>query len=308
MRKKSFHGFAVLPLVVLVFTAVVSASSSPGSSVFDIEQMKIRFNTASQPLYDSEVLSLSEEFATEKPPVYESGRGYKSPTKAFFLSLAVPGLGQYYYGSRVKPFVFLGAEVAAWVFYFNWHGEGDDITAEFQAFNKAHWSREDYEDKYLLWVFGVTSDTELPTGTRGITHHLPDDFTQQFYEMTGKYNQFSWGWDDAVLDGRDLDSYSMSDPPDTVLGAETVPFSANRLHYETRRNDANNAYDRATRMIFVSMANRLISAFEALFTTRSNNRKLRAYDGEFGRIKVRTSLKSYYAKSDTPFITVTCKF
>lgn len=280
------------------------SSNDMAISPFDKEQFNIRYHTVSQATSGERMFAATDDFAFEA--VSESGGSYKSPAKAFFLSLAIPGLGQYYYGSKVKPFVFLGAEVASWVFYFKWHNEGDDITADYEAFNHAHWSRDDYE-WYLEMVYGVTDDDSLPTGTRGVTHHLPDDFTQQFYEMTGKYDQFSWGWDDAVLDGYTLDDYSISNPPDTVLGGNTVPYSANRLYYETLRNDANNAYDRATRMIFVSMANRLISAFEALITTSRNNKKQNVNADEFGRVKVRATLKSYYAKSDTPFITVTCK-
>lgn len=306
MRRHLFYTCTILILGLVFCVSGVTASTAQEGSLFDAELMKIRYNTASQPIYEShQVVMLSEEFATEQPPVFGSGEGYKSPTKAFFLSLAVPGLGQYYYGSRVKPFIFLGAEVAAWAFYINWHNEGDDLTSDYEAYNHAHWSRDDYST-YLEVVFGVSSDSELPTGTRGITHHLPDDLTQQFYEMTGKYDQFSWGWDDAALaDGTVLSGIS---PEDTVVGGATVPYSANRLHYETMRNDANNAYDRATRMIFVSMANRLVSAFEALFTTKSNNKKLRAQSDEFGRLKVKARLRSFYAKNDTPYITVTWKF
>lgn len=294
--------------LAILFGGSAGASAGEGASVFDQEQIRIKYNMASGPYQKNHTFALSDEFASDEAPAFDAKRGYKSPAKAFVLSLVVPGLGQYYYGSRVKPFVFLGAEVAAWIFHVKYHNQGDDITAEFEAFNRAHWSRDDYEQKYLLWVYGVTDDEDLPVGTRGITHYLPNELTQQYYEMTGKYDQFAWGWDDAEMDGRDLDSYSASDPPDTVIGDATAPYSANRLHYEEMRNDANNAYDKATRMIYVSMVNRLISAFEALFATKKHNREVKRENDEFSRFKVSAKLKSYYAKRDTPFITVTYKF
>jgi hypothetical protein len=279
-----------------------TALGSPGNSVFQQEQLKVRYNLALGPAERGQVLALSDEFATDAPPGFAASSSHKSPGKAFLLSLAVPGLGQYYYGSRVKPFIFLGAEVTAWALYFHYHGEGERITDEFEAFNRAHWSQQRYED-YLFYVYGVTSDTLVPPGTTEVSHHLPDDLTQQYYEMTGKYDQFAWGWDDARLDGADLTS-----TVEAITSSATTPYSSRRFYYEGIRNDANNNFDNATRMVFFSMANRVISAFEALFTTRSINKKSRAEENTFGDIKIKARLKSYYAYSDTPYITATFKF
>ncbi len=63
-----------------------------------------------------------------------------------------------------------------------------------------HWSR----DKYTQWLIdslGITSDTmlywnPLEQEWTYLSHHLPDSKTQQYYEMIGKYEQFSRGWDD----------------------------------------------------------------------------------------------------------------
>ncbi|UCE23138.1 MAG: hypothetical protein JSU74_07465 [Candidatus Zixiibacteriota bacterium] len=309
MRWKLFCNHVPWLCCLLIFlSGDTCASTSDNLSVFESEQLKIRYNLTDEAAYEGAGLALGSDLAGDGVARFDDGRKRKSPGKAFLLSLAVPGLGQYYYGSKVKPFIFLGAEVASWVMYFNWHGEGDDITTEFEAFNREHWSRDRYEQQYLLWTYGVTDDDSLPPATPGITHNLPDTRTQQYYEMTGKYDQFAWGWDDAVLGGNVLDDYSATDPPPIIVGDAGTPSSANRLHYETRRNDANNAYDKATRMIFVSMANRLISAFEALFTTKSINRNLQRSGGSFGKVKVSAKLKSFYTKRDTPYLTVTYKF
>ncbi len=309
MRWKPFCKYVPWLCCLAIFVGNrTCAYTSDNLSVFDSEQLKIRYNLTDEAAYESAEYALAGDFGGNESARFEGGQKLKSPAKAFFLSLAVPGLGQYYYGSKVKPVLFLGAEVASWVMYFNWHGEGEDITAEFEAFNREHWSRDRYEQQYLLWTYGVTDDDSLPPATPGITHNLPDTRTQQYYEMTGKYDQFAWGWDDAVLGGNALDDYSSTDPPPMIVSDATAPSSANRLHYETRRNDANNAFDKATRMIFVSMANRLISAFEALFTTKSINRDLQRSGGSFGKIKVNAKLKSFYTKRDTPYVTVTYKF
>ncbi|MFQ6008302.1 MAG: hypothetical protein ACE5K8_05045 [Candidatus Zixiibacteriota bacterium] len=304
MNRVFAKGFWVLTIVVLLGTPV-KASIELQSSVFNREGYKIKYASSlsslaqRNPSADSSNLSLT---SFEQPSTFS----YKSPAKAFFLSLAVPGLGQFYYGSKVKPLVFLSAEVVSWVFYTKWHRDGDDLTNEYEAFNQAHWSRDRYENKYLWWTYNVTDDELI--NAQEITHHLPDDMNQQYYEMTGKYNQFAWGWDDAELDGRRLDDFNASDPPPAIKDSFTTPYSARRIQYEKMRDDANNKYDQATRMIFVSMANRLISAFEAYFVTRNRNNKTKGSGIDLTSFKIRASLKSYHARRDTPFFTVTCKF
>ena len=301
--------FTLMPFFCLIlFSATVSSSTAPPTSIFDTELQKVRYNLAGPSAYEAGIISFDEEFGSDEPPAFDVGRGHKSPGKAFLLSLAVPGLGQYYYGSKMKPILFFGAEIATWAMYFNWHNEGEDLTDEFEAFNRTHWSRDAYEQDYLRMAYDVTDDEELPSGTPGITHHLPDEMTQQFYEMTGKYDQFSWGWDDAELNDSTLDDYVVSGSIPQILDDATTPYSARRFEYETMRNEANNSFDKATRMVFVSMANRLISAFEALFTTKSLNKKSQPHGDGFGNIKVKAKLKSLYTKRDTPFVTVTYKF
>ncbi|UCD63679.1 MAG: hypothetical protein JSW34_13190 [Candidatus Zixiibacteriota bacterium] len=293
----------IILLSCLTFQFAASAYASSAFTDLNHEHLKLKYSLVQGQPLESTVLAQADDSGALTPSGEAPGRNYKSPAKAFLLSLAVPGLGQYYYGSRVKPFLFLGAETAAWIFHIRWHNEGEDITAEFEAFNRQHWIPERYED-YLFYVYGVRDDEEVPPNVVEVTHNLPDTRTQQYYEMTGKYDQFAWGWDDARLDGQDLHS----GVPAIVNTPETTPYSANRLHYESRRNDANNAFDRATRMIFVSMVNRIFSAFEALYTTSKINREARQADTVFSQLRFSAKLKSYHVKRDTPFLTVTYKF
>lgn len=290
--------------IVLLGTGMVT-SMELNQSVFDRERHRIKYEPAFNSIVQHSCYAAVDDLplaSTVHPPTLKR----KSSAKAFFLSLAVPGLGQFYYGSKVKPLLFLSAEVTAWVFHAKWHGQGDDLTAEYEAFNQAHWYRERYETQ-LLWTYGETNDWLIDAPE--ITHHLPDAKDQQYYEMTGKYNQFAWGWDDAELDGQPLDSFAPpADPPPRIIDDATTPYSARRFAYERMRDDANNKYDRATRMIFVSLANRLISAFEAYFVTKGRNNKIREAGEDFARLNMKAELKSYYTKSDTPFFTLTYKF
>lgn len=276
-------------------------------SVFDQERTKIRFEYATAytqgvGIADQKFDAVSAETGSAQPVQYK----HKSPVKAFLLSMAVPGLGQFYYGSRIKPVIFLGAEVATWALYLKWHGEGDDLTSDFETFNRTHWSRNAYENEYLYWVFGVNDDDSI--SAPGITHHLPDTETQQYFEMTGKYDQFAWGWDDATLNGQTLSDFGEGNPPPAITGGATVPGSPNRETYETMRNDANNKYDNADKMVIVAIVNRLISGFEAYFTTRSHNNQVEESSEEFSRFQVRAKLLSYRVRRDTPFLQFTYKF
>lgn len=236
----------------------------------------------------------------------------KSPMKAFLMSLAVPGAGQWYYGSKTKAAAFVGVEAASWLFHIKYHSDGDDLTDQFIAFNQTYWSQTTYED-YLVAAYGVDYDSTRDDDVlheKEISHHLPETRTQQFYEMTGKYDQFAWGWNDATRNGMDFSEAdsSFSDSALRIAGGSTVPQSANRIKYNTMRGDANNKYDKATKVLFVVMANHLASAFEALISTKKLNKKLNPVSDVLGNVKMKASLKSFYAKRDTPYVTFSYKF
>lgn len=294
---------ALATVLMALFITNAAASIKLKGSVFEREHHRIRYETAFQALGENSGLSADASFSSFVTGSAESSE-LKSPGKAFFYSLAIPGLGQYYYGSKVKPVLFLSAEVASWIFYFKWHGQGDDLTDEYEAFNHEHWYQDRYED-FLLWVYDTTDDNAIDT--IGITHHLPDSRSQQYYEMTGKYDQFAWGWDDAERNDSTLYDYDSSNSPGPCID-DGVPSSENRDTYEGMRDDANNKYDRATRMLFVSIANRLISAFEAYFVTKSRNSRIKRDTWDLTRLKVRTRLKSYHSYGDTPFVTFAYRF
>ncbi|MEW5993245.1 MAG: hypothetical protein AB1744_02480, partial [Candidatus Zixiibacteriota bacterium] len=151
----------VFPVVLLAGMCVPAASMELTPSLFDREQQGIRYQSALR--FDQ---GTSGFFADEEEPEqdpYEwsyspSKQKVRSPIRGFLYSLVVPGLGQFYYGSKIKPLLFLSAEAASWGLYLKWHSDGDDLTKEYEDFNDAHWSRGRYADKYLLWTYGQTDD------------------------------------------------------------------------------------------------------------------------------------------------------
>lgn len=293
-------------LVISVLACSVWAGPSVGSSPINDELLKMRYG-----LVNSQSVGLlnDQNNETERMPTMSDQPGQtihkgKSPLKAFLLSLAVPGLGQYYNGSRVKPALFLGAEAVCWYLHFTWNGEGDDRTADFELFNRTHWSR----DRYWAFVAQVYDGDGFPSGG----HTLPSTNTQQYYEMTGKYDQFSWGWDDARLDEEgdliQLNPDLTFDPRIPQEGSHRDVYSPRRELYEQMRFDADKMYLRATRMAYVAMVNHVVAAFEAYFSARGMRKAKLPDDSEFGKLKIRTKFKSLYSVMDTPYLAMTYRF
>lgn len=275
-----------------------SVKSNDKLSVFDQAGLQLKYESAAA-FTDQELGGFSADGAKSKQI------GHKSPGKALVLSLVVPGLGQFYNGNRVKPWIFLGVEVTAWAMYLKWHGDYNDLTKDFETFQRAHWSRADYAT-YLNAAYGFSDDDSIIAPE--ISHHLPETETGQYFEMTGKYDQFAWGWDDATRDGLTLEE-SLDRPDLAMTVAERVPNSTNRATYLKMRKDANDSYDRAERMIIVSIVNHLISGVEAYIGARKHNKGLAGEgEGDFSSLDLRASVRSFSAVNDTPFLTATVRF
>ena len=289
----------------LVFFAGDSQAVGMPSSYFGQDLHRIRYSSFLSGPGSTGAMYADAESADTAGSTDAKPAKRKSPFKAFALSAILPGAGQFYCGSRIKPLVYLGVEAAAWGFHFKYQSEGDDATDAYQQFSHEHWSRSDYQDKYLLWAYGVTDDDSVTE--REVSHHLPDSRTQQYYEMTGKYNQFAWGWDDAALNGDTLESFGPGTIP-PITGDSTTPSSANRMIYEGMRDHANNKYDRADKMIIVALINRLVSGFEAFFSARKINDRLFGGTSGFSKLDVDVSLKSFNSRRDTPYVKLAYSF
>ena len=293
------------PVSAAVLLSGPSSAVDLPPSFFDKDRLQIKYSNSAPVAGSSgtmfaDIQSAEAEEALESAPVKR-----KSPFKAFALSALLPGAGQFYNGSKIKPILFLGAEAAAWGFNLKFHNDGDEATDAYEAYNDAHWSENDYEQ--YLWLGYRETDDEA-VDAREVSHHLPDTKTQQYYEMTGKYNQFAWGWDDAALNGNNLEYYVGLDTIPPITGDPTTPSSARRMIYEGMRDDANSKYDRADKMIIFAIVNRLVSGFEAFFSARKINEKLGVSGSTFSRIDVDVSLKSYHSRRDTPYMKLTYKF
>lgn len=215
--------------------------------------------------------------------------GYKpkSPKRAFLQSLLIPGWGQWYTGNRWKPFLFLGLEAAGWASWSNYRKNGNDIQDDYEVFADEHWHYENYEHG-LQAVFNIAIDTmpyivieNLVEKERVFSHHIypliPGDLNsipkdETYYENLGKYDQFAYGWDD-FNDGVPIES------PEDTTGIEWV--SPNRRDYLNQRDKSNREFSKASTVLILTMANHLLSAFEAAWSAQRYNRAI----DQFGTIE-----------------------
>jgi len=251
-----------IPALILVGVALIWIAVWPsiGNASADMGPNGIHnyFNGLS---YSSERTAFSNAGANSYFPQNAKGEGSKSsdkksPVNAFLLSLAIPGLGEFYSKSTYKPFIFFGADILMWSGHIAYHSKGKDGEKKYRAYADLHWFR----DPFNTWWNTLDSATQA-----GYSHRLPPTNDYEYYENIGKYDQFVWGWDD----------FAAGDP---VL-------TPHREHYLELRKKANDKFDTARAFLVVAMVNHVVSAIDASFTAISYNK--RGESDFFGNVKIR---------------------
>jgi len=222
-----------------------------------------------------------------EPPIWESGVE-KSPWLAGLFSLLVPGAGEIYTENYTKGAVFIGVEITSWIISGIYNNKGDKQTAWFKDYADKHYSAV----KYAEWVWRFvdvlapgldTSQYHLfyrtPDSTcgppfsclhwselnrlegeiDGFTHRMPYYGEQQYYELIGKYKQFSKGWDSE--DAYDLEWHYPNEQ---------------FFYYGREFNKADKYYKVADMCVAVIVANHIISAVDAFWSASKYNKKLQA--------------------------------
>lgn len=224
----------------------------------------------------------------EAAPMSEPDR--KSPWLAAGLSLVLPGAGEFYAENYWKAALFLAIDVAAWGLAYSFDKKGDNQTQFFQGFANQHYSvvkyaefslerfipanrRQEYAGlvtgpetlppwQRVNWSILNRLEREISTTAEGkyYSHTLPLYGEQQYFELIGKYPQFTPGWDDAVL-------------PYVYSEDNATP---NFRYYASERGKANDFYSKATTFVTVAIVNHVLSALDAAWTASSYNRNIHA--------------------------------
>lgn len=225
----------------------------------------------------------------------------KSPIIAASLSVALPGAGQFYSKRYFKSAVFLAVELSSIIVGLHYDKKGDEQTNFYQDYANKHWSVERYAkwtltnatkinsainpNDYRVFENGKVNWKELNRLESAIgsyySHHLPYFGEQQYYELIGKYPQFNVGWDD--------------------FGDENTPFeydptrknlTPNFIFYSIERGKANDYYNYAAKAVLVIIANHLISALDAAWSSHNYNKDLEL-SLSLEKINQRFSMKYY---------------
>ncbi len=212
----------------------------------------------------------------------------KSRWLAGAMSLVLPGSGEFYAGSYLKAAIFFVVEAAAITTALIYNHKGDTQTNFFQDYANKHWSAS----RYAYWTAqhistlapGMTEadiqkfqsafpDVNSPVNwstlnemeraigndpnAEGYTHQLPQKGEQQYYELIGKYPQYSHGWDTSNLSESDYH----------IL---TPQFS----WYSHQRGLANEYYQTGSTAVVFIYVNHFLSTLDAVWSVDRYNRSI----------------------------------
>ncbi len=193
----------------------------------------------------------------------------KSPMLAGLLSLVIPGAGQFYNEDYWKTAIFLALEAAVITTAIIYDNKGDEQTEIFENFADQNWSVVRYAEWLIQFRGGdpamiKSNDPNIPHWERvdwdllnqsekDFSHKLPPFGDQQYYELIGKYPQYSRGWIGAAWD----DDYN------------SIPqiFS----DYSKMRGEANDLYAVASTAVIGLYINHFLSLIEAIWSAALHN-------------------------------------
>lgn len=229
---------------------------------------------------DSRIVGMQPD---ENTKVNFASEKKRSPFLAGALSFVLPGAGQVYNQSYWKAALFGAIEATAIVIGLQYDKKGDDQTAFFEAFAKEHWSVVRYADWTIKNARNINSSVDPskfnvknPDGSvnwselnalerelgSGYSHALPPFGDQQYFELIGKYPQYSHGWDDA--NQSEIDFHILS-----------PRFS----YYSTERGKANDYYNVAAKAVLAIYINHFASIIDAVWESVSFNKSLKVHAG-----------------------------
>jgi TM2 domain-containing membrane protein YozV len=211
------------------------------------------------------------------PQLMYSQENKKSPILAGVMSLLIPGSGEIYVGEYLKAGIFLVIEAAVVTTAIVYDGKGDDKTTEFQNYaddytNPEHnWSVLKYAEWLITYEQGDPNmilsndpnrppweqvDWDLLNASEKGSHKLPPHGDQQYYELIGKYHQYSSGWNDFTG------------------GGNKDQISPNLIYYSGMRGEANDFYSVASTAVIGIYVNHFLSALDAVWSATQFNKDL----------------------------------
>ena len=241
------------------------------SQSLDTEKLQLTGNFST----DSKILLESYE-SLEPALLFDEKPSEKSPVLAGIMSAILPGSGQFYVGDYLKAAIFFAVEAALISVAVVYDNKGDNRTADFEAFADEHWSAVRYS-QYMMdhWqelglseqcIIDISPDESMQHWERVnwnemndcekmisvFSHMLPLHGQQQYFELIGKYRQYSSGWDE-------FSGNNYNDAPQIMFD------------YAHMRGQANDAYNVAAKAVIGIYINHLLSAIDAAWSAARFN-------------------------------------
>jgi len=159
-----------------------------------------------------------------------------SKAKAFFLSLALPGMGQLYAGNLKSAKIFWGTEALAWITYGSFRWYGSQKRSDYRAFAAAHAgvSSLGKNHDYFVAVENYMSLRDYNNAK------LKQRNIDAMYPENGEY---SWEWDKEE----------------------------SRKKFESLRVSSDKAFDRAVIVVGCVVINHIISAIDGQIEARKKS-------------------------------------
>ncbi len=184
----------------------------------------------------------------QEEPASQEGR--KSLSQAVFMSLVLPGAGQYYVGGTGEAKKFWVAEAAVWSTYagFQWYGRRVRDDYKLYAVSEAGANGEiDSEDYYHAIEVYLTSEQYNEAVRSDARAIYPDDLEAQMQYIVehGYFEEDGWSWGEASWE-----------------------------EYGRLRRLSRDCFLKATYCVGAAIVNRIISAFFAAKMTKDHNERL----------------------------------
>jgi hypothetical protein len=264
--------------IVLLITPFIFIKAQPKES----ENLNLSGN-----LFLDSKLAVNYYDSLSAPQPFQQSRK-RSQYLAGLMSLILPGAGEAYSENYLKAAIFFVVEAAAITTALIYNHKGDFQTSFFQQFANQHWSVVRYAQWTLKNISNINSGVDktlydvggakpvlvygngvnsAPTGVNwsnlndlesdlgsGYSHRLPGAGEQQYYELIGKYPQYSHGWD-------------KSNPDDTDFHTLTDEF----LWYSHQRGLANEYYKTGSFGVGLLYVNHILSTLDAIWSMDKYN-------------------------------------
>lgn len=208
----------------------------------------------------------------------------KSVGLGILLSALLPGAGEFYGENYIKAAIFFGVELLAWGTYFYFETKGNNKTDEYKAYADQYWSLR----KYGAWLKeqGFSESSQISTDPNtpleelrqqimiceraNFSHTMPELYSQQYYELIGKYQNFQAGWT------------NLNNDPNNIPGS---PYYYQTYHdpiftnYANNRQQANDFYDYAKIGPVTAIVNHILSAADAAWVISTYNSNIKVETG-----------------------------